>query len=505
MNGPIRLAYWVSLGWLVWMLVAPVQAQPPNIVFILADDLDAAIFDRERALRLMLAERGTTFANHFVSLSLCCPSRTSTLRGQYAQNTGVYTNTLPDGGFGKVVAEGLEGSTIATWLQGAGYRTALIGKYLNGYPDDAPEKSRNYIPPGWSYFVTPNGGTPYSEFNYSLNENGQTVAYGNAAGDYLTDVIATKAIQFIRDAGRRPSEPFFLFITPYAPHLPATPPPRYADALRHRKAPRTLAFDESDVSDKPSWIRALPPLSDYDVKRMNRLYRHRRRSMLGVEDLVRTVLAALRSTAQLERTYVLFASDNGFHMGQHRLRAGKNTAYEEDIRVPLVVIGPGVLAGRVVYEMTANVDFAPTFAEMAGAAVPRYVDGRSFLPLLLGHQPASWRRALLLEHKQGSTSSESSTIATNSLLEPPDPHDLQSAISGDAPDYAGVRTESQLSYIEYVTGERELYNLAKDPAQLNNTYATANPKLRASLSRWLETLRGTAGETLRAAEEAPPP
>jgi arylsulfatase A-like enzyme len=296
-----------------------------------------------------------------------------------------------------------------------------------------------------------------------------------------------------------------VFITPYTPHLTPTPPPRYADALRHRKAPRTLAFDESDVSDKPSWIRALPPLSDYDVKRMNRLYRHRRRSMLGVEDLVRTVLAALRSTAQLERTYVLFASDNGFHMGQHRLRAGKNTAYEEDIRVPLVVIGPGVLAGRVVYEMTANVDFAPTFAEMAGAAVPRYVDGRSFLPLLLGRQPASWRRALLLEHKQGSTSSEASTIATNSLLEPPDPHDLQSAISGDAPDYAGVRTESQLSYIEYATGERELYDLAKDPAQLNNIYATATPKLRVSLSRWLETLRGTAGETLRAAEEAPPP
>ncbi len=211
MNGSIRLAYWVSLGWLVWMLVAPVQAQPPNIVFILADDLDAAIFDRERALRLMLAERGTTFANHFVSLSLCCPSRTSTLRGQYAQNTGVYTNTLPDGGFGKVVAEGLEGSTIATWLQGAGYRTALIGKYLNGYPNNAPEKSRNYIPPGWSYFVTPNGGTPYSQFNYSLNENGQTVAYGNAAADYLTDVIATKATQFIRDAGKRPAEPFFLF------------------------------------------------------------------------------------------------------------------------------------------------------------------------------------------------------------------------------------------------------------------------------------------------------
>lgn len=487
---------------LVVLAAMSIAEAKPNIVFILADDLDTEIFSKEERMQVMLGDQGATFRNHFVSLSLCCPSRVATLRGQYAHNTGVYTNTAPDGGFGRAFSDGLEQSTVATWLQAAGYRTGLIGKYLNGYPDDAPiARKFRYIPPGWDYWVSPNRGDPYYEYLYALNENGTTVGYGNAPNDYLTDVLTVHATNFIRESANQPGKPFFLYLTPYAPHAPATPPPRYEQKFRHRRVPHTVSFNESDVSDKPDWIQAMPSLSQTDIREMNRLYRRRRRCMLAVEDLVGNVLATLRATGQLDNTYVFFASDNGFHMGQHRLPSGKNTAFEEDIRVPLVVRGPGVPAGLLVDEMTANVDYAPTFAAIAGVTPPSFVDGRSLLPLLSGKKPGAWRKALLLEHKQGVVPDRG---RASSLLEPPDPHDLQTALTGEAPDFSGLRTADLFTYVEYVTGEHELYDLGKDPAQLTNVYNDSAPKLKTKLSAWLSVLRGAAGDQLRRAEEVPP-
>lgn len=481
----------------------PAQAKPPNIVFILADDLDEEVFSHADRIHALLAAQGTRFDNHFVSLSLCCPSRAAILRGQYAHNSGMYANQLPDGGFDRFYRDRLEQSTAATWLQAAGYRTALFGKYLNGYPN--PASGRHYIPPGWNHWVSPNEGDPYSGYDYSLNENGRTVAYGHTDADYLVDVLSRKSAAFIRDsAASSPDRPFFIFIAPYVPHGPATPPSRYAHDFPGLKAPRTASFDETDVSDKPAWIQAKPLLDDGQLAKLDKLYRKRRQSFQAVEDLVQNLVETLRAVGELDRTYVFFTSDNGFHQGQHRLNSGKNTAFEEDLKVPLLVRGPGVPAGAVVRELTANVDFAPTWAGIAGTASPGFVDGRSLLPLLAGAAPASWRRVLLLEHGGPSLTPR----RADGLLEPRDPYDIQAARSGGAPIFAGLRTRDHatgthgpITYVEYDTGERELYDLSADPMQLRNAYSSAEPGLKTSLNAWLAALRKASGPALRQAEE----
>jgi N-acetylglucosamine-6-sulfatase len=473
-------------------------ARPPNIVFILTDDLDLGVFSHGSRLSALLADEGTTFAQHFVSLSLCCPSRVATLRGQYAHNSGIFSNGGANGGFAKVYADGLENATIATWLQAAGYRTALIGKYLNGYPNGAPSKT--YIPPGWTRWFSPNGGNPYSEYNYDLNENGQTVSYGNAPADYLVDVISQKAATFIENTTANfPNKPFFLYIAPYVPHGPATPPPRYANEFPGIHAPRTPSFNEADVSDKPAWVRNKAPLNATQIQKLDDLYRKRRQTLLAVEDLVQNVITALTDAGHLGDTYLFFSSDNGFHQGQHRLNSGKNTAYDEDLRVPLVVRGPGVSAGRTVSSITANVDYAPTWAAIAGIAIPSSVDGRNLVPFLGGATPATWRTALLLEHAGPSITLESA----DGLLEPQDDFDVQAQASGGAPVFVGIRTAVR-TYVEYDTGERELYNLGGDPNQLANAYANADPALVARLSAWTSSLKNAAGATLRAGEEQSP-
>jgi N-acetylglucosamine-6-sulfatase len=488
-----------------WLPAWAQAATRPNIVLILTDDLDEGVFDKATGLQSLLTAPGTRFSNSFVNVALCCPSRVASLRGQVAHNSGIFTNRSPDGGFAKVYADGLENSTMATWLQGAGYRTALVGKYLNGYPTGA---SKTYVPPGWSRWWSPNGGNFYSQYNYTLNENGTTVAYGNADADYFVDVIARKSTAFIQETvATSPGTPFFIYVAPSIPHGPATPPRRYLDDFPAAQAPRTASFNEADVSDKPQWVRSKARLTAPEIARIDDLYRKRRASLKAVKDLVQNIIGVLIATRQLDNTYIFFTSDNGFHQGQHRLNSGKNSAYEEDIRVPLVVRGPGVAAGRVETRLAGNIDLAPTFAELAGVTPPAFVDGRSLVPLLRGIAPASWRKAFLLEHGGPSITPAS----TDPSLEPQDPFDLQAQATGAPPTFAGLRTASQaltgqgpLSYVEYDTGERELYDVSVDPDQLRNSYAGSSRALKAKLTSWLASLRSTAGASFRAAEEAAP-
>ena len=206
-------------------------APRPNIIFILTDDLDIEYPDGSwiehfPRLKALLADRGTTFKNFFVSLSLCCPSRSSMLRGQYAHNTQIFTNTAPGGGFQKAHDEGLENATSAIWLHDAGYRTILIGKYLNGYPGNLGAK---YIAPGWDEWFSGEK-NQYNQFNYTANDNGQIVSYGNAPEDYEQDVFRGKAVDFIRRVAQD-GQPFFMWMPTYSPHQPATFAPRYADAF----------------------------------------------------------------------------------------------------------------------------------------------------------------------------------------------------------------------------------------------------------------------------------
>jgi len=470
------------------LLAASAAAKTPNIVFILADDLDAAAAATMPRTKALITDHGTNFRRHYVSLSLCCPSRSTTLRGQFAHNTGVYKNELPDGGFGGFHSRGLENSTAATWLQDAGYRTALFGKYLNGYPEGGP--SMTYVPPGWTSWMSPNGGTPYRGFNYTMSDNGATVSYGGQEADYLTDVISAKAASFIRDS-----------VAPYAPHAPATPAPRHDGAFQSVKAPRTSSFNENDTSDKPTWVRALPQLSSSQIKDIDKLYGKRRESLLAIDEMVENIVDTLQSTGQLGDTYIFFTSDNGFHQGQHRLDSGKNTGFEEDLIVPLMVRGPGVPAGHTVDHFTANVDYAATFTEIAGTSAPSFVDGRSLMPFLRGQTPPSWRQALLLEHKPGASQR---LRGADSTLEPADPFDRITGAGANIDSFMGLRLTDGTSYLEYETGEYELYDNNADPAQLRNAYNTTSPVIKQRLASWLAALKNASGAALRQAELGAP-
>jgi N-acetylglucosamine-6-sulfatase len=487
---------------------AGAQAVRPNIVFVLTDDLDAAELAFMPKVKALLADQGASFSNYFVNVSLCCPSRATMLRGQYAHNTGVMTNNGTTGGFETAFARGLEKSTFATWLQAGGYRTAFYGKYLNGYPETAPSM---YIPPGWTDWASAIGGNPYGEFNYQLNENGRAARYRNAATDYGTDVYTGKAVAFIRKAVADQT-PFLVHLSVYAPHLPATPAPRHAALFGNARAPRTASFNEDDVSDKPAFIRNRPRIQQRGQDLLDEYYRDRLRSLQAVDEAVEALVNLLQSTGQTDRTFIVFASDNGFHLGQHRLQAGKQTAYEEDIHVPLIVRGPNVPAGRKVSQLAGNVDLAPTFAEMAGVAVPSFVDGRSLMPLLGKAQPPNeWRSAYLIGHwLESAAGTASETAEPRDADQTPDPDPAgrgrRAARAGGAgraggplpaqPAFQGIRT-TQYTYVEYASGERELYDVGKDPNQLNNIASKASASLLQSLAAQLAKLKSCAGANCR--------
>lgn len=455
---------------------APLAAPQPNIVFVLTDDLSWDLVRHMPNVR-RLQRRGTTFTNYFVTDSLCCPSRASILTGRYPHNTGIRRNTGEDGGFLAFYARRLELETYAVALQAVGYRTALLGKYLNQY---APGRIRTprgepYIPPGWSdWFVTGNG---YPGFGYSLSRNARIVRYGHRPRDYLTDVLARQALAVIDDAVVK-GAPFMLNVWTFAPHSPATPAPRDRRRFGDLRAPRDPSFNEADVSDKPAWLRRQPPLSDQQLERIDEGFRKRVRAVQAVDRMIGRILRRLRRRGALDDTYIVFSSDNGFHLGQHRLTAGKLTAYDPDVRVPLIVAGPGVPAGRAVDALAENTDLCPTFAELAGAPIPPTVDGRSLVPLLRGEPVADWRDAVLIEHR-GRVSGAG------------DP-DLPPAGSGNPPAYAALRSKDTL-YVEYADGDRELYDLDRDPFQLDNVADRAPPERLARLSRSLSALAGCRG------------
>ena len=245
--------------------------------------------------------------------------------------------------------------------------------------------------------------------------------------------------------------------------------------------------------------------------------------MLGVDDLVNNVVKTLQATGQLDNTYIVFSSDNGFHLGQHRLPTGKQTAYETDIKVPLVIRGPGVPAGQTRAEIASNIDLAPTFAVWAGVKVPGEVDGRSLTPLLAATPPADWRKATLIEHMNSATGKDDpdsenasindTTTPTVSATTAPVATSTKAGKKkakkagkggGGVPLYSAMRTDSYV-YVDYRDGAHELYDLNTDPQELNNLAGNASPALITQLSARLAELSKCAGATCRTAENAPVP
>jgi N-acetylglucosamine-6-sulfatase len=306
-------------------------ATRPNFVLVMTDDLDERSMGPLAGIRDVMGSNGTTFENAYVSFAWCCPSRATFLRGQYPHNHGVLDNFAPAGGEPRFRQLGRDQSTIATWLNDAGYQTMYVGKYLNEYTD-------LYKPPGWDEWFVLQGDLTKNQ----VNDNGTSVTLTG----HSTDVFAQEASDFIRSSSANP-EPFFVMIGTKAPHDPPEVADRYKDRFATTPLPKPSNFNEADVSDKPQWVRSRSLLSQTQIDEIEREYRARLRSMLSVEDLLKETIATLQETGELSNTYIVFTSDNGYHMGNHRLPTGKRTPYEEDTGVPLMVRGPGVPAGAV--------------------------------------------------------------------------------------------------------------------------------------------------------------
>ena len=459
--------------------------EQPNILFVLTDDLDLASIDQMPNINSLIAREGATFENAFVSYPICCPSRATMLTGLYSHNHNVRGNKQPVGGFEKFRDEGLEEGTIAARLQEEGYRTALIGKYLNGYGQDDP----SYVPPGWDEWYAKPGRFEY--YDYELNENGEMVSYGSEEDDYITDVLSGKATDFVEQATSE-DQPFFAYVAPTAPHSPSTPAERHEGAFSGEEAPRSPSFDEEDVSDKPAWLQELDPVSEKEESRIDARHQERLESMLAVDEMVGSLVEQLEAAGELENTYVVFTSDNGFHLGTHRMGHGKKTPYEEVARVPLFVRGPGVPAGSTLEDLVLNNDLAPTFTELAGLEGFE-ADGRSLAPLMRG-EDTDWRSNVLLEAFLDGRSAGGEGEA----------EDEEGSDGGNRTDqtsFRAVRTETH-KYVEHDNGEKELYDLANDPYELENVYETADPSLVEDLKGRLDALRNCAGARCREAEDA---
>jgi arylsulfatase A-like enzyme len=454
---------------------ADAQSAPrPNFVFVMTDDLDERSMEDLDGITEVMGTNGTTFKNAYVTYSLCCPSRATILTGQYPHNHDIIGNGLPEGGEEKFRL-GPDQSTIATWLHDAGYRTKLVGKYMNSYND-------LYVPPGWDewYVMIGNHWNLSDPATGKMNDNGKQTTLGGHAND----VFADKASDFITSSSTD-AAPFFLLVGTKAPHAPPEVATRYRDTFTTTPLPQPLNFNEEDVSDKPQWVKSLPRLSQSNISNLQTKYRERLRSMLSVEDLLNQIILTLDQTGQLDNTYIFFTSDNGYHLGNHRLGSNKKTPYEEDIGVPLMVRGPGVPAGEVREQLVLNNDFAPTIADLAGASIPKpeEVDGSSFAPLLTNSPPSSWRTAFLEESwREGGT-----TVPV--------------------PTHKGVHTQDHM-FVEYDTGEYELYDLVLDPFELQSKPRAGNEQLYSDLQTRLTALRtcsgtGTTTASCRAAEGFP--
>jgi N-acetylglucosamine-6-sulfatase len=498
----------------------------PNILVVMTDDQAAADVAHMPNVKRLLAARGTTFADAVDSFPLCCPARATFITGQYAHNHGVAGNFHPFGWYGMK----RRGNILPAWLQRVGYRTALIGKWLNGY---GAKDAHGEVPAGFDIWRGLLDVSAYDYYNYVMNRNGKLKTWGDAdfarklvefanievipnpggltgvlgklhdvfgpppytywgaenAEDYSPDVTGRITQDLVRRE-RRSKKPFFIWWSVAAPHREdvATtllghegrdprPAPRYATKSSRYRLPRPASFNEPDLADKPSSLReAAPTMTDAQIQQLQLDYEGRIGSLLAVDDHVKRLVSTLRSTGQLKNTLIVFLSDNGWLQGEHRVTGDKFLPYEESVRIPFILRGPGVPANRTVRGQVANIDFAPTLLDAAGAKAGRTMDGVSLLPTARNPRKRP-KRLIEIE-----------------ALEP--------LFAGDIPvnewdrPYKGVRTDRYTYVVYNETGEQELYDRRKDPGELRNVAADpAYAEIRAKLAAKLVKLDRCKGRS----------
>ena len=424
---------------------APVK---PNIVLIVTDDQRYDTTWVMTNLTQELKNKGVTFEKAFVNNPLCCPSRTSILKGQYSHTTNCTNNASCKNEFNNL-------DTLSVWLQNAGYRTGLFGKYLNGY-----QGGIDPTPPGWSKWVAFSPSNPPSYFNTSLFVDGQQMTTGSL---YSTDYLASEAINFmladVASFSSSEPQPFFVYFTPSAPHSPAEPsnspldvcpdplsPPPGSEipcAIANLPPWRPPSYNESDLNDKPTWLKNKPLITPEESTESDEFHKKQLLTLLPVDRAIGQIVAALKKNNKINNTVIIFTSDNGLAWGEHRLVDHKPCPYDECLRVPMIIRAPGLSPRVDTNNFVQNTDLAPTILDLAKVPVPANAnfDGISLKPILFG-QSSSLRNEILFESLIG---------------------------GGNRPaDFQGIKNNN-FTYVYYpYTGEEEFYDLNNDPYQLNN-------------------------------------
>ncbi len=485
--------------WLATVLLAAAilpatatAAEQPNLVVVMTDDQTAGELTGMPKTRRLVEAQGVRFDRSYVSYPVCCPSRATFLTGQYAHNHGVMGLYPPTGGYGRFDKT----NALPVWLQRAGYHTAHLGKFLNGYGDQQPAD----VPPGWSDWHATVDYSTYAMWGYTINHNGRRRTYGRHfskdATLYQTDVLARTAERIVeRSAG---GAPLFMSLNFLAPHyesrtiqrrsgVSVRPAPRHRHALASTAVARAASFNEADISDKPRFLqRRSPRLTAAQVAEITRDARARRRALLAVDEGVARIVRALRRTGELDNTYIVFTSDNGYMQGEHRVRSGKMLPYDPSSQVPLLIRGPGIPRDRVSDELVANIDLAPTLLALAGASAGKTVDGRSLMPFAQNPDGVSDRAIL---HETGGrryAGPREQDERTNSRRA------LRRVMS-----YRAIRTRKWL-YIRWRGGDRELYDLRRDPDQLRSLHTDRGRRhTRRVLAKRLRRLARCAGDSCR--------
>jgi arylsulfatase A-like enzyme len=492
--------------------ISPVVRQQtrPNVVMIMVDDMRDDDLAYMPLTQQLIGDQGVRFANSLSQYPLCCPARASVLTGQYAHNHRVWSHE-PPWGFSSFDDK----STLATWLQDAGYSTTYVGKYLNGYgwqpePGKTTGTSVTYVPPGWDDWrasldggldpAHPDDGGTYRYMDTTLADNG--VDFDSYAGRYQTRVYGELSEQIVTEQAASDS-PFFYYVSYTAPHNgtpvdPDDPGPVTNDKGRTStikspyvpadvrglfdsvitEAPGASWFRASLPRNKPEYLRGLRPMNDAEKAALLEVTRQRAEALSVVDQQVARMIRALAATGELEETLVMLTSDNGYFLGEQGIRAGKTLPHDPSLHTPLLMRGPGIPAGEVRYDPFLSIDFAPTITQLTGVQAGLPMDGTSMLDVArFGDR--GWSRAVLTETGRRGIVRDTDEGGGPLPTDDPGAADIRYAI--------GVRSDRYL-YTHLANGDEELYDMAVDPDQYDNlidvpAYARVRELMREQLAK----------------------
>lgn len=453
----------------------------------------------------IIANMGVTFTNAFVTTPICCPSRASIFSGQYQHNHHTFNNSVSGGCSGPYWQQHVEPQAWPVMLHQAGYTTFYAGKYLNQY-GSRKTGGVTHVPAGWDWWIGLVGNSRY--YNYTLSVNGTAVFHSD---DYLTNVIEAFGLEFLRQH-HVTEKNFLMVLAPPAPHAPFTPAPKYKDHYKSVTAMRTPNFNVPVFRDKHWLLQMQPsPLPDSILPELDRVYRQRWETLLSVDDLIESVFIKLESLGLLDKTHLIVTSDHGYHVGQFGLPWDKRQPYEMDIRIPLMMRGPGLPHRQLDTRPVLNIDFAPTFLAMAGLEAPPWMDGISFFPLSKQNADDGTgmdRRFLIEYHGEGSRKTVSPDCVYDEVgtLSNCVPEQLCKCQDSRNNTFTCVRhiephiTSHLMSsynflFCKFKDSENftEAYDLNVDPYQLNNLATSLSPAIENKYISWLEYLKFCSG------------